>query len=238
MAGAVTSTLPKEPKPRWPRQESGIHNSWVEPPTSPENKVNGMAARGLPRLGMLALIAPSGVMIGHAVAYLIAVPDPAERAVVLAASGHGWWTLGTVAGPALAATGALLFLVAVLRRPPDGGTFRRELSRWLGPRLAACQLSLFVVIETAERVVVGHPLWGNLYHEIIEHGALAQVIVAFAITGLFWCLALALDLACVAITQGPVPAAIGIPPSAGGRVHPPRVRRRLLNARAPPRLAG
>lgn len=137
----------------------------------------------------------------------------------------------------LAVAGAVVFMVAVLRRAPDGGRFRRELSRWV-PRLAACQLSVFIVIETVERAVVGGPWSGSLYHKIIEHGALAQVIVALAASCLCWCLALALDLVCVAITREPVAAAVGLRPSARSRVHPPRVRRHLVEARAPPRLAG
>lgn len=196
-----------------------------------------MPAGRLLRAGVVALIAPAGVMIGHALTYLLAVPDPAERAAVMAESGHQWWKLGTVVGPALAAAGVVVLMVAILRRPPDGGGFRRELSRWLGTRLAACQLSLFFVIETAERAVAGDPFSGNLYNEIIEHGVLAQVVVALVVTGLCWSLALAVDLACVALVREPVPAAVGITPSALSRVHPPWVRRRLIDARAPPRLA-
>jgi hypothetical protein len=98
----------------------------------------------------------------------------------------------------------------------------------------ACQFILFIVIETAERVIAGDPLSGDLYHEIIEHGVLAQSVVALALTGLCWCLALAVDLACVVLIPEPVPAAVGITPLAHSRVHPPRVRRRLLDARAPP----
>jgi hypothetical protein len=103
--------------------------------------------------------------------------------------------------------------------------------------MAAFQLSLFVVIETVERAIAGDPLSGNLYHETIEHGVLAQVIVASVVTGLCWSLALAVDLACVALAREPVPAAVGITPPAFSRVHPPLVRRRPVNARAPPRFA-
>jgi hypothetical protein len=199
--------------------------------------VIGMLAGRLLRAGVLALIAPAGVQVGHALTYLLAVPDSAERAVVLAVSGHGWWTLGTVVGTVLAAAGAVVFLTIVLRRPPDGGRFRRELSRWLWPRLAACQLGLFAVIETAERAVAGDPLGGDLYHQIIEHGIFAQLVVALAITGLFWCLTLAIDLACAVITGVPLPLAVELIPSAPGRGLPPRVCHRQADARAPPLLA-
>ncbi|HEU4540172.1 MAG TPA: hypothetical protein VFR23_03515 [Jiangellaceae bacterium] len=196
-----------------------------------------MPAGRLLRAGVVALIAPAGVLIGHALTYLLAVPDPAERAAVMAAGGHQWWKIGTIAGPALAAAGVAVLMVAVLRRPPDGGRFRRELSRWLWPRLAACQLGLFFVIETLERAISGDPLSGDLYHEIIEHGVLAQLVVALAVTSLCWCLALAVDLACVALSPEPVPVSVAITPSALIRIHPARMRRRLIDARAPPRLA-
>lgn len=210
---------------------------WVCSPTNPEIRVNGMLAGRLLRAGVVALIAPGGVMIGHSLTYLLALPDPAERAAVMAASSHEWWRLGTVVGPVLAAAAVAVLMVTILRRPPDGGRFRRELSRWLWPRMAAFQLSLFVVIETVERAIAGDPLSGNLYHETIEHGVLAQVIVASVVTGLCWSLALAVDLACVALAREPVPAAVGITPPAFSRVHPPLVRRRPVNARAPPRFA-
>jgi len=196
-----------------------------------------MPAGRLLRAGVVALIAPAGVMIGHALTYLLAVPDPAERAAVMAASGHQWWKLGTVVGPALAAAGLVVLIIAILRRPPDGGRFRRELGRWLLPRLAAGQLSLFLVIETAERAFVGDPVSGDLYHEIIEHGVLAQTVVALVVTGLCWCLALAVDRACVAIARVAVPSPVGLPATARSLLHPARVRRGLLNARAPPRFA-
>jgi hypothetical protein len=196
-----------------------------------------MPAGGLLRVGALALIAPAGVLIGHALTYLLAVPDPAERAVLLAVSGHGWWALGTVVGTVLATAGAGLFLTTLLRRPPDGGGFRRALSRWLWPRLAACQLGLFVVIETVERAIAGSPLSGDLYHQVVEHGAFGQLVVALAITGLCWCLTLATDLACVVITQEPPPHAVELIPSAPNRVLPPRRCHRRADARAPPLLA-
>jgi hypothetical protein len=196
-----------------------------------------MLAGRLFRAGVLALIAPAGVQIGHALTYLLAVPNPAERAAVLAASGHGWLTLGTVAGTVLGAAGAGVLLTALLRRPPDGGRFRRELSRWLWPRLAACQLGLFAIVEATERALAGDPLGGDLYHQIIEHGVVAQLVVALAITGLFWCLTLAIDLACTVITREPLPIAVELIPSAPGRRLAPRVDRRRAEARAPPLLA-
>lgn len=203
---------------------------------SPGTTVNGMSTGRLLRVGVVAMIAPSGVLVGHVLAYLLTVPDPAERAAVLAASGHQWWTLGTVASAVFAAVGIVMLMVAVLRRPPDGGRFRRELIRWLWPRLAASQLGLFVVIETVERAITGHPLSGDLLHEIIGHGASAQIVVALAITGMCWCLTLAVDLACVVITRRPVPTPIAVPSSAHSRVRPLRVRCHLPAARAPPRL--
>jgi len=72
---------------------------------------------------------------------------------------------------------------------------------WLAPRLAACQLVLFAVVEVTERIVTGHSLGGLNHHEIIEHGFLAQVVVALLLTMVCWCLALTVELVCAALAR-------------------------------------
>src|SRR5205823_2832840 len=47
------------------------------------------SVRGMPFVGMAA----AGVVAGHWLAYVLAVPASAERARVLIASGHGYWSL-------------------------------------------------------------------------------------------------------------------------------------------------
>jgi hypothetical protein len=153
------------------------------------------------KLGLLVLLAPVGMLVGHALTYLIVLPDPVERAGELAASGHVWLEFAVPAAVVLATAAAIVLTVGYLRRPSDDGRFRRELAAWLGPRLAACQLGLFFAVETAERLVAGHALSAGIYHEVVEHGALGQLLVALTITGLCWCLALFLDVACARIAR-------------------------------------
>jgi hypothetical protein len=106
---------------------------------------------------------------------------------------------------------------------------------WLAPRLAACQLVLFAVVEVTERIVTGHSLGVLNHHEIIEHGLLAQVVVALLLTMVCWCLALTVELVCAAIDR---PRAQ--PPARPVRlirrgVEPPRCHLRgPLSTRAPP----
>ena len=56
------------------------------------------SVRGMPFVGMAA----AGVVAGHWLAYVLAVPASAERARVLIASGHGYWSLAIKAAVVLA----------------------------------------------------------------------------------------------------------------------------------------
>jgi hypothetical protein len=101
--------------------------------------------------------------------------------------------------------------------------------------LAAWQIVLFAAIEVTERVLTGHALSDLVQHEIVEHGLLAQVVVALALTMVCWCLALTVELVCAAIDRP------GLQPPARpvqlirGEVEPPRRHLRApLRARAPP----
>src|SRR5919198_2525970 len=102
-------------------------------------------ARGLPLFG----VAAAGTVLGHWLAYLIAIPGETTRARVLGESGHGYWLSAVQVAMALA--GVALALVAVRRlrspslEPADGSTLLR---------LAFYQVSLFVVVEIIERLVV------------------------------------------------------------------------------------
>ena len=155
----------------------------------------------LHRLALLALLAPAGVLVGHALTYLIVLPDPARRAAVLAASGHAWWAVGAPTSAALAGGGITLVIACLLRSEGSGRQSRREFSRWLRPRLASSQLLLFTALEAIERVVAGHALSDPRHHEIVAHGVIAQLIVAFIVTELCWCLALTLDVMCAHTAQ-------------------------------------
>jgi hypothetical protein len=186
------------------------------------------------RLGVLALLVPAGVLCGHVLTYLLAIPDPARRAAVLADTGHVWWAPAVLVGAVLAVGGVVWVLAG--RLSEAGGDPRgRDLAAWLAPRLAACQLVLFAVIEVAERVLTGHALSDLVHHEIVEHGLLAQVVVAVALTMVCWCLALTVELVCAAIDRPRLQPAARPVRLIRGEVEPPRRHLRApLRTRAPP----
>ena len=128
-----------------------------------------------------------------------------------------------------------LVIACLLSSGRGGRQSRHEFSNWLGPRLASSQLLLFAALETVERVVAGHSLSDPHYHEIVEHGVIAQLIVAFIVTGLCWSLALTLDLVCAHKAQpDPLPVLVSVVAFAS---HPERRKHGLghtFGARAPP----
>lgn len=187
------------------------------------------------RLALLVLLAPAGVLVGHALTYLMVLPDPARRAAVLAASGHAWWAVGAPMSTALAGGGITLLIACLLNRDRGGGQSRHEFSYWLGRRLASAQLLLFAALETVERVVAGHSLSDPHYHEIVEHGVIGQLIVALIVTGLCWSFALTLDLVCAHKAE---PDALPVLVSVVAFASRPEPRKHRLGhtfgARAPP----
>jgi len=143
---------------------------------------------------LLAGMALGGVVAGHAVAYLAAIPSPAARHHVLAETGHGYWRVAVVA-----ALGASLFSAGFLalchaRAGARGRARRADISRWLAPRLAAVQLLLFLAAEATERVVAGAPLAHLLHEGLLAWGLLAQLVVALLLTLLLGWLARAAAL--------------------------------------------
>ena len=124
--------------------------------------LTGMDARLRHRLP-LAGAAVAGAAVAHTLIYLVKVPDTRARAAVLAATGHGYWSVAVAAA-------IVLGLVAV------GATVARHFRRGagaaappavpdridqLGFRLALLQSAIFVVQEAIERLAAGDPI-GNL----------------------------------------------------------------------------
>jgi len=186
------------------------------------------------RLGVLALLVPAGVLCGHVLTYLLAIPDPVRRAAVLADTGHVWWAPAVLVGVVLAVGGIVWVLAG---RLSDAGSdpWGRDLAGWLAPRLAAWQIVLFAAIEVTERILTGHALSDLIRHEIVEHGLLAQVVVALALTMVCWCLALTVELVCAAIDRPRLQPPARPVRLIRGEVEPPRFHLRApLRTRAPP----
>jgi hypothetical protein len=196
----------------------------------------GLAARGRARdargisLVPLSAIATGAVVLGHQIAYLLAVPSGAERSSVLAGTGHAY----------LPTTTRLALLLAVAAA---GGLFLRSLTRpeeepARGPlfrSLALVQAGMFLTMEVAERLATGAPIAGVFSHAILFLGIAVQLLLAFGLAGVVKLLSRANDVAAV---LGPVPLprprpVIAVPSQAGPFV-PNDLNRGVAAPRAPP----
>jgi hypothetical protein len=155
---------------------------------------------------LLAGLALGGVVAGHAVAYVAAIPSPAARHHVLTETGHGYWRVAVVAalGASLFAGGSVALRNA--RAGANGRARRVDVCRWLAPRLAAVQVLLFLAAEATERVVAGVPLAEFLHEGLLLWGLLAQVLVALLATVLLGWLARAAALVGTLLARPPRPA--------------------------------
>ncbi|MFL5767268.1 MAG: hypothetical protein ACJ758_05415 [Actinomycetota bacterium] len=122
-----------------------------------------------------AALAALAVVLGHQLVYRLAFPSATERATLLARTGHVYLptTAHLVLLAALAAVGGL-FLRSMSRRdleaPGRSTTFLR---------LAAAQVSIFVLMEFAERIAAGAPVAGVATHGILFLGVAVQLLLAF-----------------------------------------------------------
>jgi hypothetical protein len=128
--------------------------------------------RGLPVIGF----AVAGLAVGHVLSYVIAVPDPYHRDLLLQRTGHDYL-------PAFGQAALMLFLAAVAmvvfrtsRRRARGG----EGYASLASRLALVQVGAFVAQELAERLLAGSELQHLGQGNVLLVGLGAQVAMALA----------------------------------------------------------
>src|SRR5215216_5982427 len=99
--------------------------------------------------------AVAGLMLGHALAYVLALPDPYHRDIVLARTGHDYL-------PAATQLALIFAFAAVATAAAQGILERREAPphcfHALAVRLVLVQVSAFVGQEFVERLVSGAPL--------------------------------------------------------------------------------
>jgi hypothetical protein len=132
--------------------------------------------RGLPLAGVAAV----GVVLGHWLAYVIAVPRPDQRAEFLLGSGHSYWFVAVKLAVVLGLSGlgalAIRHLSSSLHpRSSAGQTFS-----WLMLRLALLQISAFTAMEVSERLVSGAPVAAMFQHQVFLVGVAIQLVVACA----------------------------------------------------------
>jgi hypothetical protein len=131
------------------------------------------------RLLPVAGIAVAGVVLGHWLAYRLAVPQAHMRAEVLHASGHGYLILAVKAAVVLglSAVGSLLLV--------RSGAAKRGEPLPVAPlsslvlRLSVVQIVAFSAMEVTERVAAGAPLSGLLGHHVFLFGLALQFLAAF-----------------------------------------------------------
>jgi hypothetical protein len=131
----------------------------------------GPRLRGLPVFGAAA----AGLVLGHALAYLIAIPDPHQRAFALQRAGHDYLPAIDQVAMMLAIAGAAAIVVRAFARRGDGAT---ERFGRVAALLVVVQTSAFACQEVLERLVSGAPL-GELAHDhVLVIGVIVQVVVA------------------------------------------------------------
>jgi len=136
----------------------------------------------------LAGAAVAGAVVGHMLAYALAVPEPTRRLAPLLTSGHAYWSAAIAAAIVL----GLGSLGATLTRHFRAGLRpgRRPAGEPLGhlaARLALLQVTIYLVQELLERAAAGIPLGGPVDGRLLLAGVLVQVLVAAAIAaGLAW----------------------------------------------------
>jgi hypothetical protein len=196
-----------------------------------------MHPRGLAHRLPLAGAAVAGAVIGHGLAYALAVPEPGRRLAVLAGSGHAYWSAAIAAAivlglGSLGTTLARSFNAGL--RPGDRPA-GEPVGRLAG-RLALLQVTIYLVQELIERAAAGVPLGGPVNGRLLLTGIAVQLLVAGALAlGLAWAGRVA-EVAGRALRRRrlgrPDPRPVRLRPT--GRVRPAILLAAGMGGRAPP----
>jgi hypothetical protein len=124
-------------------------------------------------------VAVAGAVVGHMVAYGLAVPSPTVRVALLGATGHAYWTAAIAAAVVL----GLASLAATLWRRVRAGLLasRPQPGQRLGrvaAQLAGFQVAIYLVQETLERLEVGIPAHALLDGRLLGTGVIVQMAIA------------------------------------------------------------
>jgi hypothetical protein len=126
--------------------------------------------RGLPVIGF----AVAGLVLAHVLSYVIALPDPYHRDLLLQRTGHDYL-------PAFGQAALMLFLAAVaavMFRTSRRGAGRAESFTPLATRLALVQVGAFVAQELLERTLSGSGFADLRHGHVLIVGVMAQIAVA------------------------------------------------------------
>ena len=185
--------------------------------------------RGLPTFGL----AMAGLVLGHVLAYLIAVPDPHHRSFVLQRTGHEYLPAMAEAALVVALAGMAAVVIRAFAPGPRGGSER--FSRLAG-RLGLVQVLAFGVLEVVERIVAGAPLRHLASDHILVIGMAVQVVIALAGAAfLRWLARTSTRLAETVLPRVPLPRAGAVLALASASWSPSTgTFGSIVNVRAPP----
>jgi hypothetical protein len=124
-----------------------------------------------------------GLIVGHLLSYLIAIPDPARRTVVLADSGHGYMH---VAGDVAVVLGFAAAVTVGLRAVAGRGVTDRSSTARMAWRLGALQAGAFSAMELGERLVSGGDLGELFADHLFSIGIVVQLVIAAVGALLHW----------------------------------------------------
>lgn len=138
----------------------------------------GPRLRGFPIFGTAA----AGLVLGHALAYLIAIPDPHQRVFALQRTGHAYLPALDQAVLMLVVAGMAAVVVRAFAHTGD----RPERFGRLARVLVVAQTCAFAAQEVLERLVSGAPVGGLAHDHILVTGIAVQIVVAIVAAGILW----------------------------------------------------
>jgi hypothetical protein len=138
----------------------------------------GPRLRGFPIFGTAA----AGLVLGHALAYLIAIPDPHQRVFALQRTGHAYLPALDQAVLMLVVAGMAAVVVRAFSRTEE----RTERFGRLARVLVVAQTCAFAAQEVLERLVSRAPLGGLAHDHILVTGIAVQIVVAIVAAGILW----------------------------------------------------
>jgi hypothetical protein len=179
-------------------------------------------------------VAVAGAVVGHMVAYVLAVPEPTIRVALLGATGHAYWTAAIAAAVVL----GLASLAATLWRHfraglAPGRPVPGESVGDVAGRLAGFQVAIYLVQETLERLEAGVP--PHTLGRLLLVGVGVQVAIAALLALLLTLAGRAAEAVGRALRQVPCrPQASGLPLQDLVVAWPSRLLATGLGSRAPP----
>ena len=138
----------------------------------------GPRLRGFPIFGTAA----AGLVLGHALAYLIAIPDPHQRVFALQRTGHAYLPALDQAVLMLVVAGMAAVVIRAFAHTGD----RTERFGRLARVLVVAQTCAFAAQEVLERLVSRAPLGGLAHDHILVTGIAVQIVVAIVAAGILW----------------------------------------------------